>query len=60
MSVQIAAAVSWRARFGQQSNTARASAVTTNRHPQPVHSRYSRAEIEQFGNGVKDIPAKQR
>jgi hypothetical protein len=27
---------------------------------QPVHSRYSRAEIEQFANGVRDIPAKQR
>jgi hypothetical protein len=27
---------------------------------QPVHSRYSRLEISQFVNGIKDIPARQR
>ena len=27
---------------------------------QPVHSRYKRAEIEQFVKGVKDIPTRQR
>ena len=37
--------------------------ISRNHQPastQPVHSRYSRVEIEQFANGVKDIPAKQR
>ena len=37
--------------------------ISRNHHPastQPVHSHYSRAEIELFVNGVKDTPAKQR
>ncbi|MCG6890934.1 MAG: DUF1272 domain-containing protein [Gammaproteobacteria bacterium] len=37
--------------------------VSRDRQPasaQPVHSRYSRREISQFVNGIKDIPAQQR